>query len=79
VTLRGAESGRGGELTAVEGGRPPPRALSTTRPGLDGPPPPAFSPFPPPQARDVHLESFTLLFHGHELLTDAKLELNHGR
>lgn len=31
------------------------------------------------QSRDIHLESFTLLFHGHELLTDAKLELNYGR
>ena len=32
-----------------------------------------------PQSRDVHLESFTLLFHGHELLVDADLELNYGR
>ena len=32
-----------------------------------------------PQSRDVHLESFTLLFHGHELLVDADLELNFGR
>ncbi len=32
-----------------------------------------------PQSRDIHLESFTLLFHGHELLTDSSLELNFGR
>jgi hypothetical protein len=32
-----------------------------------------------PLSRDVHIEQFTLLFHGHELLMDAKLELNHGR
>lgn len=32
-----------------------------------------------PQSRDIHIESFTLLFHGHELLQDAKLELNYGR
>ena len=32
-----------------------------------------------PQSRDIHLESFTLLFHGHELLTDTDLELNFGR
>jgi ATP-binding cassette subfamily F protein 2 len=32
-----------------------------------------------PQSRDIHFESFTLLFHGHELLTDSKLELNYGR
>jgi len=31
------------------------------------------------QSRDIHLDSFTLLFHGHELLADAKLELNYGR
>lgn len=30
-------------------------------------------------SRDVHIDQFTLLFHGHELLMDAKLELNHGR
>lgn len=32
-----------------------------------------------PLSRDVHVEQFTLLFHGHELLMDAKVELNHGR
>lgn len=32
-----------------------------------------------PQARDIHLESFSLLFHGHELLQDCDLELNFGR
>ena len=32
-----------------------------------------------PQSRDIHFEQFTLLFHGHELLADAKLELNYGR
>lgn len=32
-----------------------------------------------PLSRDIHVDQFTLLFHGHELLMDAKLELNHGR
>jgi hypothetical protein len=32
-----------------------------------------------PMSRDVHIDQFTLLFHGHELLMDAKVELNHGR
>lgn len=32
-----------------------------------------------PQSRDIHVESVTLLFHGHELLADTKLELNYGR
>ena len=32
-----------------------------------------------PQSRDIHFESFTLLFHGHELLQDSDLELNYGR
>lgn len=32
-----------------------------------------------PQSRDVHIDSFTLLFHGHDLLVDARLELNYGR
>lgn len=32
-----------------------------------------------PMSRDVHIDQFTLLFHGHELLMDAKIELNHGR
>eukprot|EP01025_Chloroclados_australasicus_P044783 TRINITY_DN487_c0_g1_i1.p1 TRINITY_DN487_c0_g1~~TRINITY_DN487_c0_g1_i1.p1 ORF type:complete len:629 (-),score=93.69 TRINITY_DN487_c0_g1_i1:431-2317(-) len=30
-------------------------------------------------SRDVHVINFTLLFHGHQLLEDTKLELNHGR
>ena len=32
-----------------------------------------------PQSRDIHIESVTLLFHGHELLADTNLELNYGR
>ena len=32
-----------------------------------------------PQSRDIHFESFSLLFHGHELLQDSDLELNYGR
>ena len=32
-----------------------------------------------PQSRDIHLESLTLLFHGHELIADGNLELNFGR
>lgn len=32
-----------------------------------------------PQSRDVHVSSFTLLYHGHMLLEDAELELNFGR
>lgn len=32
-----------------------------------------------PQSRDVQIDSFTLLYHGHELLQDSKLELNYGR
>ena len=32
-----------------------------------------------PQSRDIHVESVTLLFHGHQLLEDTKLELNYGR
>lgn len=31
------------------------------------------------QSRDVHISSFTLLYHGHMLLEDAELELNFGR
>jgi hypothetical protein len=52
---------------------PPPRLSpnhSTTRPA---------APLTRTQSRDIHLDSFTLLFHGHELLADAKLELNYGR
>ena len=32
-----------------------------------------------PQSRDIHIESVTLLFHGHQLLEDTKIELNYGR
>lgn len=32
-----------------------------------------------PQSRDVHVTSFTLLYHGHDLLVDAELQLNYGR
>eukprot|EP00877_Chromochloris_zofingiensis_P003806 jgi/Chrzof1/13426/Cz07g32170.t1 len=32
-----------------------------------------------PQSRDIHIDSFSLLFHGHELLQDTFLELNYGR
>lgn len=32
-----------------------------------------------PMSRDLHISSLTLLFHGHELLTDSTLELNYGR
>lgn len=32
-----------------------------------------------PQSRDIQVESVTLLFHGHQLLEDTKLELNYGR
>lgn len=32
-----------------------------------------------PQSRDIHVDSFSLLFHGHELLQDTRLELNYGR
>lgn len=32
-----------------------------------------------PLSRDLHLERLSLTFHGAELLTDAKLELNCGR
>eukprot|EP01024_Parvocaulis_polyphysoides_P035583 TRINITY_DN31553_c0_g2_i2.p1 TRINITY_DN31553_c0_g2~~TRINITY_DN31553_c0_g2_i2.p1 ORF type:complete len:619 (+),score=100.88 TRINITY_DN31553_c0_g2_i2:59-1915(+) len=32
-----------------------------------------------PLARDIHVINFTLLFHGHQLLEETKLELNHGR
>ena len=32
-----------------------------------------------PQSRDIHFESFSLLYHGHELLADTRLELNYGR
>jgi ATP-binding cassette, subfamily F, member 2 len=32
-----------------------------------------------PLSRDIHIDSFTLLYHGHELLVDSKLQLNYGR
>ncbi|CAD7701419.1 unnamed protein product [Ostreobium quekettii] len=32
-----------------------------------------------PESRDLHVDSLTVLFHGAELLSDAKLELNYGR
>lgn len=32
-----------------------------------------------PESRDLHIDSLTVLFHGHELLQDTKLELNYGR
>lgn len=32
-----------------------------------------------PQSRDIQIDSFTLLYHGHELLQDTRLELNYGR
>ena len=32
-----------------------------------------------PQSRDVQFENFSLLFHGHELISDTNLELNYGR
>lgn len=32
-----------------------------------------------PQSRDIQFESFSLLYHGHELLQDTKVELNYGR
>lgn len=32
-----------------------------------------------PLSRDVKISSFTLLFHGHQLLVDSELELNFGR
>ncbi|KAF7080991.1 hypothetical protein CFC21_084980 [Triticum aestivum] len=30
-------------------------------------------------SRDIHIESLTLTFHGHDLLVDTDLELNYGR
>ncbi|KAL4423989.1 hypothetical protein ABPG75_001290 [Micractinium tetrahymenae] len=32
-----------------------------------------------PQSRDIHFESFSLLYHGHVLLQDTVLEMNYGR
>ncbi|KAJ7545087.1 hypothetical protein O6H91_09G107000 [Diphasiastrum complanatum] len=32
-----------------------------------------------PQSRDIHIESLSVTFHGHELIADSTLELNYGR
>jgi ATP-binding cassette subfamily F protein 2 len=32
-----------------------------------------------PLSRDIHIESLSLTFHGHDLLLDTDLELNYGR
>lgn len=32
-----------------------------------------------PQSRDIQIQSLTVLFHGHELLTDTEIDLNFGR
>ncbi|KAK1283989.1 ABC transporter F family member 1 [Acorus calamus] len=32
-----------------------------------------------PLSRDIHIESLSLTFHGHDLIVDSKLELNYGR
>ncbi|KAG6511994.1 hypothetical protein ZIOFF_030083 [Zingiber officinale] len=32
-----------------------------------------------PQSRDIHIESLSLTFHGHDLIVDSELELNYGR
>ncbi|KAF3335782.1 ABC transporter F family member 1 [Carex littledalei] len=32
-----------------------------------------------PQSRDIHIESLSLTFHGHDLIVDSDLELNYGR
>lgn len=32
-----------------------------------------------PESRDVHIENFSITFHGVELLSDTRLELNCGR
>ena len=32
-----------------------------------------------PASRDLHIHNFTITFHGIELLSDAKVELNYGR
>ena len=31
------------------------------------------------QSRDIQFENFSLLFHGHELISDTNLNLNYGR
>ncbi|KAH7404179.1 hypothetical protein KP509_15G013900 [Ceratopteris richardii] len=32
-----------------------------------------------PQSRDIHIESLSVTFHGHDLIVDSSLELNYGR
>lgn len=32
-----------------------------------------------PESRDIHIENFSITFHGVELLSDTRLELNRGR
>nr|AAS77222.1 ATP-binding cassette transporter [Pteris vittata] len=32
-----------------------------------------------PQSRDIHIESLTVTFHGHDLIVDSSLELNYRR
>ncbi|KAG2629200.1 ABC transporter F family member 1 [Panicum virgatum] len=32
-----------------------------------------------PLSRDIHIESLSLTFHGHDLIVDSELELNYGR
>lgn len=32
-----------------------------------------------PLSRDIHIESLSVTFHGHELIVDSELELNYGR
>ncbi|KAJ3693100.1 hypothetical protein LUZ60_012195 [Juncus effusus] len=32
-----------------------------------------------PMSRDIHIESLSLTFHGHDLIVDSELELNYGR
>jgi len=32
-----------------------------------------------PQSRDIHIESLSVTFHGHDLIVDSELELNYGR
>lgn len=32
-----------------------------------------------PESRDIHIQNFSITFHGVELLTDTRLELNSGR
>ncbi|KAF9589328.1 hypothetical protein IFM89_022655 [Coptis chinensis] len=30
-------------------------------------------------SRDIHIESLSVTFHGHDLIVDSELELNYGR